>query len=266
MKFSPSDPIWDLGRRFLDVIGRTASQCTIRQWVRDLYDIELAPKIGQLPDPWLTPPPADLLERYVLGGIAQGLVGVAFEYQTIEAQGGRAIPDPEAIAKAATKGAARTQRELVAALESSAATVRSLQSVMGKAAREVRFEAPDLARQQVLIFVEAVQILVPTDPALTGSTVDVALRAAVDGHLVGSRVFKKLKIPKADRRGIVLRLDQKPLADALVWEGSTLEVTIAASADASGGRTAGEPTAWPRRTHWPSRIVARRSSWPWADG
>ena len=81
------------------------------------------------------------------------------------------------------------------------------------------------------------QVLVPTDPALTGNTVDVALCAVVDGHLMSSRVFKRVKIPNADRRGIVLRLDKKPFVDVVVWEGSTLEVTVAASADASGPRT-----------------------------
>lgn len=234
MEFPPTASIWELGARAMDVIGRTASQCARREWVFDFFLLERIRKLPPFPDPCLTCPPWDLLERAVFGGVAKGLINVALEYQMLEAHGGRAIPDPDAIARGATAGLAIARKELVTALTAGGKQAITLGETLGKAARDLRFEAPDLGTRKVRLFVEAVQVLDPRDPALTGESADLALRVVADGHLVADRVVAEVRLPDPDRRGLVLRTPREPVAELVVWDGTTVEVTVAASADSSG--------------------------------
>lgn len=233
MEFAPSLTWFELGGRALDVLGRTAAPCLMTEWVRDYFVLE---RVGRwpMPDPCLSCPREDLLERVVLGGIGTGLVRVAVDYQTRAAQGFRALPDPGVLVEAAADGIRAAQADVVQGLRESAERTRELSQVLEDASRKPDLPMLDLGTRRVRLVIEAVQATNPTDPALAEDTVDVAVRVLLDGALVTSRVLPRLRIPEPDRRGLVLRVQEGQLAELEVWDGSTVEVTVAASGDATG--------------------------------
>ena len=82
-RLSPKQPIWELGGTAHDAIGRRASQCVVTSWLWDLFPFELidifADGLKPRPDPCLTCPPFELVERYVLGGITREMLTLAYQ-------------------------------------------------------------------------------------------------------------------------------------------------------------------------------------------
>lgn len=87
-RFHPGTAIWELGQVASDAIGRRAGQCTLTRWVidiiprqvRELFEIPTIPE----PNPCLTCPPFELLEIYVMGGVAQELLKLAYSLEDQE--------------------------------------------------------------------------------------------------------------------------------------------------------------------------------------
>ncbi|MDB5111806.1 MAG: hypothetical protein JWR67_2920 [Mucilaginibacter sp.] len=84
MRFSIHDSIWRLGINARDVLGRTASQCTVYEWIR-IYIPELV-NVFELPQksPCLTCPPIDVFEIAMLGGIMKQMIPLVEKYRIPE--------------------------------------------------------------------------------------------------------------------------------------------------------------------------------------
>jgi hypothetical protein len=229
MEFPPTASIWDLGERARDVIGRTASQCTIREWIDLWFDFAVFREF-EPPDPCLNCPPWELFEKATLGGIAKQMLEVAFPIQKQMSIGERPSPDPEAIAAAAMEGARLGHRELMRALEANAAANDELRRAAAQGSRETVVEAPDLGVMTVRVLVEDVRFVDAFDPALSDGALTLELGLEVDGETIAGTRHELTEIPEHGPRGAVARLEAD-LGQVTVWRGSELSVVVT-SADA----------------------------------
>ena len=68
-------PIWEIGGFALDAIGRASGPCTVRTWLFDRLAVAWRePFFIPHPDPCLTCPPIDALERVLIGGLVRELI------------------------------------------------------------------------------------------------------------------------------------------------------------------------------------------------
>lgn len=82
-RLSPRLAIWELGGVAIDALGRRASQCTVSNWIHDFFiERHIDDIFRRRPDPCLTCPPFELLERYVIGGMTRQLLTVAYELES----------------------------------------------------------------------------------------------------------------------------------------------------------------------------------------
>lgn len=128
-QLSAKMPLWELGGFALDAIGRASGPCTVRTWLFDrLAPAWREPFFIPRPDPCLTCPPIDALERMLIGGLVRELILLN------EAAQDRATGVDEAdAAKAAERGLALGAKEFNQMLEQSnkktLELARQLQSV-----------------------------------------------------------------------------------------------------------------------------------------
>ena len=251
MQFPPGASIWELGGRARDVIGRTASQCTVRMWTNVVLDSTAFRSI-EPPEPCLTCPPWEVFEHAMLGGIAKQMLEIAFPYQKQVAIGERPVPDPDAIAGAVREGVRLGHRELVRSLEEGAGTVSKIADAAPKAFRETPVPSLDLGVTTVRVRVEQIRFADPFDPALAEGSATLHLRLNLDGQTV-TRATLDLDVPEFDSRGQTVRLEAD-LGEATVWVGSELAVIVAgrsarapsATQDVRGSLTlTGDPRTWP---------------------
>lgn len=251
MQFPITASIWELGERARDVIGRTASQCTISKWVGQFFDSRVFGSI-ELPDPCLTCPPGEVFEHAILGGIAKGMLQVAFPYQEEMAIQRRPVPDPDAIAAAALEGARLGHEELVRSLNVGAATLSEIASAAAEGYREHRVPPPDLRLTSVRVVVDEVTFADPFDPALANGTTTIHLRLEIDGRVLARTTIERIEVAEPGRRGAAARLDAE-LGEVTVWVGSQLSVVAAAERsgpvpvphEARGTLTlTGDPRTW----------------------
>jgi hypothetical protein len=251
MQFPPATPIWELGQRARDVIGRTATQCTIREWIKDVLDTRAFEGIET--DPGIPSPPEDVIAQAVLGGMAKGMLEVAFPYQEQMARGERPVPDPDEIAAAARKGAQLGHQELVRMFEAGAAVHTELASRAAEAYREPSIPAPDLRVTPVRVVVDEIRLADLLDPALADDRATLHLRLEVDGRAVARMTIDDIEVPEPGPRGAVLRLGAD-LAEVTVWLGSQLSVIVSAEVSSGAQATvedrgsltlAGDPRTWP---------------------
>ena len=108
-------PLWELGGFALDAIGRASGPCTVRTWLFDrLVPTWREPFFIPRPDPCLTCPPIDVLERLLMGGLVRELILLANKHQ--DREGG--VDEVDA-AHAATRGLELGAREFTKMLEAS---------------------------------------------------------------------------------------------------------------------------------------------------
>ena len=116
-RLHPKLPIWELGGTAYDAIGRRARQCVVTSWIYDLFPRELfevfLERLKPRPDPCLTCPPFELIERYVLGGITREMLALAYELDNGETKEGREI-DEYLVLKSFFNGARAGVDELLA--------------------------------------------------------------------------------------------------------------------------------------------------------
>lgn len=271
MEFPPTSPLLALGEQALDVIGRTASQCTIREWTWPYFELERF-KVLRRPDPCLSCPPFDLLERTILGGITKAMIGVAFPIQQEISLGRRPVPEPRKIAAAAAQGVRLGQREAARALKEASRSTSELARAMARPGRAPSFKAPAMGVTRVRISVDEIQLLDPHDPALADSAFSLTLLVLVDDVVAAASTIDRVQVPEFDRRGGILKVSRE-LAEITVWRGS--EVTVLVVAGRAVGRTppadqlrgelhfAGDPSRWVGRHRAPAdsqdrwRISAR---------
>ena len=124
-------PLWVLGGFALDAIGRASGPCTVRTWLFDRFAPAWRERffIPQ-PDPCLSCPPIDALERMLMGGLVRELLVLADKSKD-RAKG---VAEADAV-EAAVRGLELGAREFNQMLEKSAKNVVAL-------ARELQAVAP----------------------------------------------------------------------------------------------------------------------------
>lgn len=228
MEFPITARTFDLGERARDVLGRTASQCTIREWVINVLDLEVFKQIKPPPDPCLSCPPWDHFEHAILGGMAKKLIEVAFPLQEEMARGGRPAPNPRAIASAASDGARQGHRELVRALADGGRLATQISRATEKGYRHRRVSIPDLGVTDVRVVIDEVRITDPNDPALDSTVLTVRFRVLIDDQIVAELDVEDVPTPDYNGpRGAVATLGRE-LAQVTVWRGSELAVEVVA--------------------------------------
>jgi hypothetical protein len=206
--------------------------------VKDFFDLDRLVRIP-LPDPLLSLPPEDLLDRVVFGGVARGLVPLANQLERQRSLGERAVPDADTLARAAQDGLQEAQDGLVAGLREGAAAVEAMVDAVAAGARRVRLAPPDLGLRAVRIVLDAVQVADSTDPALAGDAVALTVRVVADEQVVAAAADPGVPVPDPDRRGTLLRPADPVAAELLAWEGSEVRIEVEA-ADAAQGVEAAE--------------------------
>ncbi len=126
----PALGIFGLGERVVDVIGRTAPQCIVSELVNATYG-ELsvqAREVEDTPEGWdpVVRPPAEFVDRAIVGGIATGMFELARHNVNERARGRSVEFSPEEIRDAGVKGLAVGRRELRAAFGAAAARFGAL--------------------------------------------------------------------------------------------------------------------------------------------
>jgi hypothetical protein len=266
MEFPPTASIFQLGERARDVIGRTATQCTIREWIDLFFDFVVFEPIRIEPDPCLTCPPWEAFETAIIGGIAKRMVDVAFPMQQEMSFGRRTIPNPKEIASAASEGARLGHRELVRLLGGGRAR-SDISRAVSKSFKRVRLHPPDLRLTQIRIAVKEVQLTDPFDPALADDAFQISVSLVLDGVEVASVTSDAVEVPEFGARGGRLRLDQE-IGELTVWRGSVLTVLLT-STPPEGGQPKegtlrgamtfdGDPSEW-IGSHRPS--ISTSDSW-----
>jgi hypothetical protein len=123
-RLHPLLPIWELGGVARDAIGLRASQCTVSRWIFDIYIPKLVDIFKFRPDPCLSCPPFELVERYILGAITREMLTIAYELEK------REKPDQEMdlkpVQEAFVRGVEIGTKELVTALNRSLEDGRKL--------------------------------------------------------------------------------------------------------------------------------------------
>ena len=95
----PKLPLWELGGYARDAIGRRAGQCTITEWVRVLFPVEISELLKRRPAPCLTCPPFEMIELYTLGGIVREMLTLVYA-----SRAGKGEVDEKALARAMVAG------------------------------------------------------------------------------------------------------------------------------------------------------------------
>jgi hypothetical protein len=82
-RLSPRLPIPHLGEVAIDALGRRASQCTVSLWIRDFFiGREVQAQLEPGPEPCLTCPTVETLEKYIVGGMTRQLLTLAYDLET----------------------------------------------------------------------------------------------------------------------------------------------------------------------------------------
>lgn len=123
--------IWDLGKRVVDVIGRTAPQCIVSELVTTFLKGR-----GSLGLPGASPsqkgpparlyPPIWMANRAVVGGIALELLDLAHRHINERARGRLTAIDSDAIRRKGLRGVMTGIHELVATLRESSSQIAAL--------------------------------------------------------------------------------------------------------------------------------------------
>jgi hypothetical protein len=267
MDFDFRMDIWQLGERALDVIGRTAPQCTVADWVSTMAGptastVMAAADNGTTPSPLGAPIPAGALEHAIVGGIGLGLRDLVFDYQKTRAQGGRPHLQPEAIREQAIEGAQQGNRALAEALASRA---KGLAEVSAKVTET--FEPPQSDRIPIPIETISVRVIPERlqfsdlrDPILVEESLRFVVALRMNGTVFAQQEFSG---PRSDPQG-VLPLSEPdldlPLITVQSGERLTIECEALVAADPASTRRSlrfrdtltGHPSEWVG-THLPNR-------------
>jgi hypothetical protein len=228
MAFPPNISTWTIGGQAFDAIGRTVGPCMIYEWIRPFIEIDQIEEEFRIPFPpeCLSCPPLNIFERFVIGGLAKGMLEVSYKYQTLKFQGNRVVPDGQEILQAAISGVQNAQKEMVSLLEQNAKAVQELARVSRRLSKQPKLTVPKFDVQQQRFSLEAIQITDAFDPDLTEDEVSFNVQLLVDNQVTEEQVFT-VKIPEPDRRGIVIPLKDGFSHVVSVFDGAVVEVRVA---------------------------------------
>lgn len=132
-RLDPKMPIWELGGTAYDALGQRAGQCVMSRWLLEILPRDLL-KVFEIspfpePDPCLTCPPFELIERYILGGITRELLELGYKMDDGASDEQREM-DEQAVTAAFNRGAAIGVEAVLKGLESSIQSTRKQQRIL----------------------------------------------------------------------------------------------------------------------------------------
>jgi len=250
--------LWQVGEKAVDVIGRTATQCTLWGLVVNRLDTKA---IDGMSVPAKLPPanphpgvPPELVIRAVVGGVATSLLEPALEYH--EATGRkRRLLDPERIARRAAEGVEHGHRALQEAVSESAAAGQELATALADGFRPLEPESISIPVElvQIRIVAERLQFPDPKDPALVNGRAIFTIRVRLGGTVVAHEVIEDVELPSLDDRRAVIDLD-RVLYEGVIQSGERLLLELAAG-------SAGSEPASPDRVRFSATLGGHPSSW-----
>jgi hypothetical protein len=250
--------LWQVGEKAVDVIGRTATQCTLWGLVVNRLDTKA---VDGMSVPTALPPanphpgvPPELVVRAVVGGVATSLLEPALEYH--EARGRkRRLLDPELIARRAVEGVELGHRALLAAVRESAAEGEKLATMLAEGFRPLSPESVSIPVEllRVRIVADRLQLPDPKDPALVEGRTTFTMRLRLGISVVAHDVIEDVEVPSSDDRGVVIGLD-RVLYEGVVQSGERLLLEVAAGA-------AGPGAFPPERVRFTARLGGHPSTW-----
>jgi hypothetical protein len=251
--------LWQVGERAVDVIGRTASQCTLYGLVVSWLD---AKAVEALWVPTKLAPsapcpsclPQDLVVRAIVGGVATSLLEPALEYHQ-KRHRKRPLLDPERIVRRAAEGAELGYRALLETTRESVSAGERLARVLDKGFRPLPPESIPVPVEllQVRVVAERLQLPDPKDPVLVDGRFTLTIRMRLGGSVVASDVIEELEVPPLEHGGALVDLD-RVLYEGVVQSGELLLLQVVAGA-------AGREPVPPGRVRFRDRLGGHPSTW-----
>lgn len=251
--------LWQVGEKAVDVIGRTASQCT-------LWGLVVAPLKAKAVEAFWVPakvPPSDpcpsclpqeLVIRAVVGGVATSLLEPALEYHQSRRRK-RPLLDPEVIVRRAAEGMELGYRALADTVRESVAAGKELAEVL-----ENGFRAPSpdsipipVELLHLRVFAERLQLPDPRDPVLLNGRFTFTVRLRLGGSVVVTDVIEAVEVPSFETHGAVVDL-RRALYEDIVQSGERLVLEVVAG-------VAGTGPVHPERIRFSARLAGSPSTW-----
>jgi hypothetical protein len=265
MDFDIQMDLWELGQRALDVIGRSAPQCTISDWVSTAQGVAAsmamaADRDERRRDPLGPTVPTGVAERAIVGGIALGLRDLAFDYHRTRALGDRPFLRPDDMRERAVNGAREGNRALANAIASHAPELGRFvdEAFDPPAVGDIRIAVETLSLQ---VTAERVQFADARDPALADGMPAIGVALWLDGREVGRQLYER--VGESNEYGVSqLGESDSPLPSLIIQSGQTLTIKgeprrprsapLRATTPSFRDSLRGDPTAW-LGSHVPSR-------------
>jgi hypothetical protein len=255
----PRRSLWAVGERALDVIGRTATQCTLFEFVKAFMDPRAAepfrvPNHVEPSEPYSEFLPEDLASRAIVGGIARALLEPSSVYHRAGGEARRLL-DPDAIVRSALEGAQHGNSALVEVVNSSATSATRMATQLSGRSVPLSSESIPISVNLVRLRVvaERIQFTDPADPALVDGRFKLAVRFSIGGTYAADEVIEEIDVPAFDARGAFVDVN-RVLFEGVVQSGErgVLEVLSSRADGAANSHDqlrfretlAGEPSAW----------------------
>jgi hypothetical protein len=250
--------LWQVGERAVDVIGRTASQCTLYglvfNWLDATAETAFSPPPDQSPsDPCPSCLPPALAVRAVVGGIATSLLEPALEYHQARDRD-RPQLDPELILRRAAEGVELGRQALLETVRESATAGRKLAQVLEEGFRQIPPDSIPIPVELLHVRVVASRLQVPDsrDPALADGRLSFTIRVHITGSPVVSETIR-MEAPSFEQRGAIVDLD-RPVYEGTVQSGESLQLEIVTGA-------VGAETVFPERVRFRAELQGDPSTW-----
>jgi len=233
MSFQGSLSPWEVGQRAIDVIGRTAPQCILRELVLAALGGEAA-SVSEVPrelseaEPCWSCIPAELVNRAIVGSIGAALIDLSFEYQKARIREAWPRLDPDAIRHHAGEGLVAGHQLLLDSLDRAATDAGELREWLASTIRTPQTEEipVSVGLTPIKIVAEGLQFPDATDPVLANGPLTLTARVLLDGSVRATLVLDDVELPQFDARGGVVTLGETALAGMVVQDGERLTVEL----------------------------------------
>jgi hypothetical protein len=224
---------WEVGQRVIDVIGRTAPQCIVRELVLGTLGGEAA-SLSEVPhelseaEPCWSCIPAALVNRAIVGSIGTALIDLAVEHEEARIRGLRPRLDPDAIRRHAAEGLDAGHQLLLDSLGQAATDAGELREQLASTIQTPQAEEipVSVGLTRIKIVAERLQFPDATDPVLANGPLTLTARVLLDGSVLATLVLDDVELPQFDARGGVITLEEIELAEMVVQDGERLTVEL----------------------------------------
>ena len=275
MLFTAQNTVWFLGDQARDVLGRSASRCTIREWIIDIFAVELDKRFRiPKPDPCLSCPPWEAFETAVLGGIFKRLSPLVERHRGVERLE-RTHLDLGEIGKVIEAGVKEGAEAFTAALRESAESLRGAPEAFAgiKLAVGAKDLIPDAEEAKLSIRLNAILV---GDPLVAYLSEQRQARWAVEVRINDLPVKRErdrigddgvLKWRPVETPGSLVAETDAVLVEDRFREGDEVEMTLLLEAEDGtrqrvwSEKLTGAPSSW-RRKRRPDVAKALESNEP----